>query len=107
MPIYEYVCPTCGTFEEMQKFSDPVLTVCPQGHGGVERKISASGFILKGSGWYITDYARKGNSGGSVSNGAGKSDAASGEAKPSGESKPSSEAKAGSESKPAAAGSGA
>lgn len=64
MPIYEYLCPTCGLFEEMRKVSDPVLSVCPSGHTGVERKISAGGFILKGSGWYVTDYARKGADGG-------------------------------------------
>ena len=59
MPIYEYICPTCGVFEEMRKVSDPSLTVCPRGHAGVQRKMSASGFILKGSGWYVTDYAGK------------------------------------------------
>lgn len=64
MPIYEYVCPTCGVFEEMQKVSDPVLTACPKGHAGVERKMSVSGFILKGSGWYVTDYARRSNGAG-------------------------------------------
>ncbi len=97
MPIYEYVCPTCGTFEEMRKFSDPALTVCPKGHAGVERKISASGFILKGSGWYATDYARKGESAnGTRSNGASDAKTAaagSGDTKPSGESKPASDTK--------------
>jgi putative FmdB family regulatory protein len=110
MPIYEYDCPTCGTFEEMQKFSDPVLTVCPKGHTGVERRISASGFILKGSGWYATDYARKGGGGdGAKPNGAstGKSEAApSGDARSSAESKPSTETKASPETRPAKTGSG-
>lgn len=69
MPIYEYVCPTCGEFEQMQKITEPVLTVCPLGHAGVERKISAAGFILKGSGWYITDYQRKGANGSGAKNG--------------------------------------
>lgn len=103
MPIYEYVCPTCGTFEEMQKFSDPVLTACPRGHAGVERKISASGFILKGAGWYVTDYARK-----SDGNGNGKArSAAPADAKPSGESQPKPDAKSSSESKTGTTGSGA
>lgn len=69
MPIYEYVCPTCGEFELMQKITEPVPAVCPRGHAGVERKISVTGFILKGSGWYITDYQRKGANGSGGKNG--------------------------------------
>ncbi|MBI4208468.1 MAG: zinc ribbon domain-containing protein [Deltaproteobacteria bacterium] len=61
MPIYEYVCAKCGRdFEIMQKFSDKALQKCPKCKGRVKKKISSSAFILKGSGWYITDYARKG-----------------------------------------------
>jgi putative FmdB family regulatory protein len=102
MPIYEYTCPTCGPFEEMRKFSDAPLTACPRGHAGVERKISAGGFILKGSGWYATDYARKGTGGAAEG---GKSDAAG--AKPSGEGKASGpDAKKGGDTKPAPAGTG-
>ena len=65
MPIYEYSCSKCGkTIEVIQKFSDPVLKK-HQGCGGTLTKlISASGFQFKGSGWYVTDYARKGQSGG-------------------------------------------
>ncbi len=107
MPIYEYVCPTCGEFEQMQKITEPTLTVCPQGHAGVERKISASGFILKGSGWYITDYQRKGANGSGGKSGRGSGDG-SGErstrseqaGKDSGEAKTSSSSGA---AKPAAA----
>jgi putative FmdB family regulatory protein len=64
MPIYEYSCSKCGkTIEVIQKFSDPVLKK-HQGCGGALTKlISASGFQFKGSGWYVTDYARKGNGG--------------------------------------------
>src|SRR5262245_61479041 len=64
MPIYEYSCSKCGkTIEVIQKFSDPVLKK-HQGCGGALTKlISASGFQFKGSGWYVTDYARKGKSG--------------------------------------------
>jgi len=64
MPIYEYSCRKCGkTIEVIQKFSDPVLKK-HQGCGGALTKlISASGFQFKGTGWYVTDYARKGKTG--------------------------------------------
>src|SRR4030095_8961802 len=64
MPIYEYSCSKCGkTIEVIQKFSDPILKK-HQGCGGTLTKlISASGFQFKGSGWYVTDYARKGKGG--------------------------------------------
>jgi putative FmdB family regulatory protein len=64
VPLYEYQCPSCGTFEVIQKFSDAALTQCPTCQGAVEKLISASAFHLKGAGWYITDYARKGKTGG-------------------------------------------
>ncbi len=66
MPIYEYSCKKCGkTIEVIQKFNDPVLKK-HQGCGGALTKlISASGFQFKGTGWYVTDYAKK--SGGSAS----------------------------------------
>jgi putative FmdB family regulatory protein len=65
MPIYEYSCKKCGkTIEVIQKFSDPILKK-HQGCGGALTKlISASGFQFKGTGWYVTDYARKGQSSG-------------------------------------------
>ena len=59
MPIYEYLCKKCGTqFEAMQAISSRPLKYCSQDgcEGKVERLMSASGFILKGSGWYATDY---------------------------------------------------
>src|SRR5256885_14893940 len=60
MPIYEYACKKCGkTIEVLQKYSDPVLKK-HQGCGGALTKlISASGFQFKGTGWYVTDYAKK------------------------------------------------
>jgi putative FmdB family regulatory protein len=59
MPIYEYQCNRCGNeFEEWQKFSDPVIDKCPSCGGKASRLISQSSFILKGSGWYVTDYGR-------------------------------------------------
>ncbi len=58
MPIYEYLCASCGhELEAIQKMSDPVLTDCPQcGQSTLKKQISAAGFRLKGSGWYETDF---------------------------------------------------
>jgi putative FmdB family regulatory protein len=65
MPIYEYSCSKCGkTIEVIQKFSDAVLKKHQGCGGSLTKLISASGFQFKGSGWYVTDYARKGNGGG-------------------------------------------
>jgi putative FmdB family regulatory protein len=61
MPLYEYKCDTCGkVFEVMQRFSDAPLTTHEGCGGGVQRLISAPALQFKGSGWYITDYARSG-----------------------------------------------
>jgi len=62
MPIYEYQCPKCGTFETTQRITEPALKRCPTCKSKVERIISATSFVLKGSGWYATDYARSGSS---------------------------------------------
>ena len=64
MPLYEYQCEACeNRFERIQKFSDPPVTVCPKcGKGPVHKLISSPAIQFKGSGWYITDYARKGES---------------------------------------------
>jgi putative FmdB family regulatory protein len=69
MPIYEYRCPKCGTFETTQRITDPALKRCPTCKSKVERMISATSFVLKGSGWYATDYARSGS--GKSADGAG------------------------------------
>jgi putative FmdB family regulatory protein len=62
MPLYEYRCENCGeSFEVMQKFSDEPLTVHEKCGGKVERLLSAPALQFKGSGWYITDYARGSN----------------------------------------------
>jgi putative FmdB family regulatory protein len=59
MPIYEYRCESCGReFEEWQKFSDPPVERCGQCGGATRRLISQSTFVLKGTGWYVTDYGR-------------------------------------------------
>jgi putative FmdB family regulatory protein len=58
MPIYEYECPSCGKhYELIQRFSDEPLCTCPECGGHVHKLISHSSFILKGTGWYVTDYA--------------------------------------------------
>jgi putative FmdB family regulatory protein len=59
LPLYEYECPKHGTFERMQKFSDPPVTACPVCGGPVEKLLSAPAIQFKGTGWYVTDYARK------------------------------------------------
>jgi putative FmdB family regulatory protein len=62
MPIYEYRCDQCGTFEVTQRITEEPLKKCPTCNADVNRIISATSFVLKGSGWYATDYARKGKS---------------------------------------------
>ncbi|MGD2079654.1 MAG: zinc ribbon domain-containing protein [Nitrospirota bacterium] len=58
MPIYEYRCTGCGSEHEfIQKFSDPPREECPNCGGKLEKLISNTSFVLKGSGWYVTDYA--------------------------------------------------
>ena len=64
MPIYEYQCTKCGeVFEAFQKITDKPLTHCKICNCKVEKLISHSSFQLKGSGWYLTDYARRSSSG--------------------------------------------
>ena len=65
MPLFEYECSKCGhRFEKIHKFSDRSIKTCPKCGGKVARLPSAPAIQFKGSGWYITDYARKGQSGG-------------------------------------------
>jgi putative FmdB family regulatory protein len=59
MPIYEYKCPKCGVVEVMQGIKEKPLKKCPNCKNKVERQISSTSFVLKGSGWYATDYAKK------------------------------------------------
>jgi putative FmdB family regulatory protein len=60
LPLYEYQCKQCGAhLEKIQKFSDPPLRKCPKCGGELERLVSPPAIQFKGSGWYITDYARK------------------------------------------------
>jgi len=60
MPLYEYECTQCGQVEEaLQKFSDKPLKKCRACSGSLRKLISNSSFHLKGTGWYVTDYAKK------------------------------------------------
>ena len=60
MPIYEYECTKCGSIEEaLQKFSDKPLAKCKHCSGKLHKLMSQSTFHLKGTGWYVTDYADK------------------------------------------------
>jgi len=61
MPNYEYLCKNCGhRFEQIRKFSDKQLRKCPECGGVIEQVISAPAVRFKGSGWYVTDYPKKG-----------------------------------------------
>lgn len=88
MPIYEYQCSACGhQLEVIQKMSDQPLTDCPECHqASLTKLVSAAGFQLKGTGWYVTDYSAKGkaksaNESGSASKAAGTADNKSTETK--------------------------
>ena len=63
MPIYAYRCAACGHAKDvLQKISDPVLTVCPNcGASAFQKQVTAAGFQLKGSGWYVTDFRNGSN----------------------------------------------
>ena len=67
MPIYEYHCPKCGDFDQMQKITEGPLKKCPTCKAKVTKLISNPAFHLKGGGWYITDYGRKDGGGSSES----------------------------------------
>src|SRR5687767_3070378 len=75
MPLYEYQCESCQKVtERIQKFSDQLMETCPSCGGPVKKLLSSPAFHLKGSGWYITDYARKSsNEGGKSSTGSAES----------------------------------
>ena len=103
MPIYEYQCSSCGQKKEvLQKLSDAPLKECPAcGKPTLNKLISAAGFQLKGSGWYVTDFrggnkaaAKSGTDDGDKKSADGaKADASATPAAPAAESKPKEEAK--------------
>ena len=90
MPLYEYECEKCGhRFEKIQKFSDPPLEVCPKCGGALHKMQSAPAFQFKGTGWYVTDYAKSGKTEGKQTSkdsktetDAGKSESVKTDAKP-------------------------
>lgn len=104
MPLYEYQCDACAhRFELIQKFSDPPADTCPKCGGVVRKLLSSPAIQFKGTGWYITDYAKSGRSDGASST---KGEASSstegkgetktegkGDAAPKGDSKPSASSK--------------
>lgn len=69
MPIYEYRCAKCGDFDVMQKITEKPLRKCPTCKGKVAKLLSNTAFQLKGTGWYVTDYAGKGRGAESKSEG--------------------------------------
>lgn len=98
MPIYEYKCDGCGdVFEVMQKFSDQPLTVHEKCGGPVHRLLSAPALQFKGSGWYITDYA-KGSSSSPAKSEKSESSSSGSDGKTSGDTASKTETKT--ESKP-------
>jgi putative FmdB family regulatory protein len=71
MPLYEYQCEVCGhRFEVIQKYSDAPIETCQRCNGAVRKLLSSPAIQFKGSGWYITDYARTGKSDSADSGGA-------------------------------------
>ena len=73
MPLYEYECKKCHhRFERIQKFSDPHVKKCPKCRGPIEQVISAPAVQFKGSGWYVTDYAKKSSTGSASSSSNGE-----------------------------------
>src|SRR5262249_2857898 len=93
MPIYEYQCKKCKhRFERIQKFSDPHVKKCPDCGGPVEQVVSAPAVQFKGSGWYVTDYAKK-SSAGSSSSANGESTDNTGKEDDKKDSKPASSGK--------------
>ena len=94
MPIYEYRCSRCGhTLEALQKLADAPLSECPACHeAALVKQVSAAGFQLKGSGWYVTDFR-----GGKSAKGADAGDKAKPDAKPDAKSETSSDSGAKSE----------
>jgi putative FmdB family regulatory protein len=101
MPIYEYLCQSCGKkFEVLQKFSDEPLQIHPECGGKVDKLISTSALQFKGSGWYVNDYAKGATSKPGETKTEPKKDG--GSADSGSDSKSESKAETKTESKPAA-----
>jgi putative FmdB family regulatory protein len=92
MPLYEYQCDACAhRFEVIQKFSDPPIDVCPKCGGAVKKLLSSPAIQFKGTGWYITDYAKSGKT---------ESPSAAGETKTESKAEAKTDAKAETKSEP-------
>jgi putative FmdB family regulatory protein len=109
MPLYEYQCDACGhRFEVIQKYSDAPIDSCPKCQGAVHKLFSSPAIQFKGSGWYITDYARAGKSDSGADAGAKAESSGTSESKSESksdtkpDSKPASPSDSKAESKPAA-----
>jgi putative FmdB family regulatory protein len=82
MPLYEYECEACGhRFEQIRKFSDPPVDTCPKCGGHVRKLMSSPAIQFKGTGWYITDYAKKDSTAAGKSESSSKDTAAKAETK--------------------------
>ena len=104
MPIYEYRCASCGAEHEvLQKLSDPLLVTCPTCHkDALVKQLSAAGFQLKGSGWYVTDF-RNGSKPSAKRDASTDAKPAASDAKADGDTAKPAEAKAETKSESAAA----
>jgi putative FmdB family regulatory protein len=104
MPLYEYECSVCGhRFELIQRFADPPVATCVAcGQGPVHKLLSAPAFHFKGTGWYVTDYAKK-DGPTAVKTDEGPSDAGKKESGAAGSSTPATSSDSAGEKKPAAA----
>jgi putative FmdB family regulatory protein len=104
MPIYEYQCQQCGVRQEaLQKLSDPPLTTCERCGGALKRLISSPAVQFKGSGWYVTDYARRS---GGAAGGEGRKSEGAGEGSAKAETSSGGDKAAGGSSGSGAAGGG-
>lgn len=100
MPLYEYECKKCGKhFEKIEKYQGPYLKKCPSCGGGVERLMSPPAIQFKGSGWYVTDYARGGTGGGEKREGGSSSEKGENKSENKGESKSENKSETKGESK--------
>ena len=111
MPLYEYLCEACGKrFERIQKYSDPVVDTCPTCSGVANRLLSSPAIQFKGSGWYITDYAKKAPASSESDGGkstSGSESGGSGDKAPSGDAKKGDTKSAGGSGSTETSGSGA
>jgi putative FmdB family regulatory protein len=99
MPLYEYQCDECAhRFEVIQQYKDAPIDVCPKCGGAVKKLFSSPAIQFKGSGFYITDYARKGSESATTKSGEAKSESTTSESKSDSKSETKPESK--SDSKP-------